>query len=95
MAEILVNITQHHPFSIQQNFVRDRPSNPSLHCRLYNLLTCTYFHYLIASIWTLLQTRQNCELVCPYALNETVIEENKEKRERFCHKIPSFYIDQS
>jgi len=30
-----------------------------------------------------------------YALNETVIEENKEKRERFCHQIPSFYIDQS
>jgi len=67
MAEILVNITHHHPCSIQQNIVWDRPSNPSSHCRLY-LLTCTYFHYLIANIWTLLQTRQNCRLACPYIM---------------------------
>jgi len=30
-----------------------------------------------------------------YALNETIIEENKEKQERFCHQMSSLYIDQS
>jgi len=68
MAEILVNLTHHHPCSIQQNFVHDTPRNRSSHCRLYNLLTCTYSHYLIANIWTLLQTRQNCVLACPYII---------------------------
>jgi len=97
MAEIFVNITHHHPCSIQQNFVCDRPSNPSSHCRLYLLKK-------VPTSITLLPISEHCcrpdrtvglLVLILYALNETIIEENKEKRERFCDQISSLYIDQS
>jgi len=66
--------------------------------------TAGYIYLHVPTSITLLPISEHCcrpdksvglLVLILYALIETIIEENKEKRERFCHQISSLYIDQS